>query len=102
MSDDGDERVEGDPPFGPATNDTPPDNQKYVDDIQASTPNTFRHYHCNINGISQKNDFIDAQNHANALQHIESTSTSIVEHNCNMNIPEIQNNLYDTLRLDDR
>ena len=102
MSDDDDGQAEGDPPFGPAITDTRPEDQKYGDDIQPSTHNTFRHYHCNINGFSQQNDFVDAQNHARALQHLECNSASIVEHNCNMKLPEIRNNLYDILRRDDR
>ncbi len=98
MSDTANGQVEGDPPFGPAT----PEQQLYGDEIYPSNPNIFRHYHCNINGISRENDFIDAQNHAQALQTIDCDSSSIVEHNCNMNNTEIRNNLHDILRREDR
>ena len=107
-----DGQVEGDPLFGPAQggdDDMPPlaygdprdDDDIYGDSIIPATDNTFRHYHCNINGITSQCDFYDAQNHVNALQYIESASTSIVEHNCNLQQPEIRDNLHDILRSDD-
>ena len=107
-----DGQVEGDPLFGPAQggdDDMPPlaygdprdDDDIYGDCIIPATDNTFRHYHCNINGITSQCDFYDAQNHVNALQYIESASTSIVEHNCNLQQPEIRDNLHDILRSDD-
>ncbi len=98
MSGNANGQVEGDPPFGLAD----PDPNKYGDDIKPSNPNNFRHYHCNINGILQQNDFIDAQNHSSAIRTIDCESASIVEHNCNMNQTEIRTNLHDILRQNDR
>ena len=98
----GDGQVAGDPPFGPEFLEPNNDDNVYGDNMSPASSTTFRHYHININGISKQNDFVDAQNLANALQHIESDSTSIVEHNCNMHIPSVRNSLQDILRREDR
>ena len=95
-------QAEGDPPFGPEYIDPSNDINTYGDTMSPATPTTFRHYHININGISKHNDYIEAQNLANSFQNTESTSTSIVEHNCNVHIPQVRNNLQDILRREDR
>ena len=65
----GDGQVAGDPPFGPEFLEPNNDDNVYGDNMSPASSTTFRHYHININGISKQNDFVDAQNLANALQH---------------------------------